>query len=490
MERLNMLKNLMSAKFEQSPDIRIMINIGALMDIPTGHYTFGKYGESILNGGLGQVTSVIGIGNNFKSTVLDYMMLSAASRLVETSQTDMQTYDSEISRHKSRMLALSKTFNQFKDKDIINDGTWGLTDKSIYSFNKWFDIVKDYCKEKVALKNKLIQDTPFLEKDGKTLMKVLPITFSSVDSLTESETDDVLKMKDDNELGESGANTLHMRSGGAKSRFLSELPIVTTPAYHFTLMTAHLGKDITIASGPMAPMPTKKLQYLKNGDSLKGVTNKFTFLMSNCWHSYNASPFINQSTKGPEYPLDSDDNVQGDTDFVKISIRNIRSKSGPSGYSLDLIASQTEGVLSELTEFNYLKDCDRYGISGTMQHYSLDLLPDVKLSRTSVRSKIKTEPKLTRVLNITSQMCQMEQFWKTIEENWLCTPKELYDGLIKKGYDWDILLNTRGWWTFDNDKHPVPFLSTKDLINMYHGNYHPYWLEEDKRTYKKGFHGN
>ena len=73
-------------------------------------------------------------------------------------------------------------------------------------------------------------------------------------------------------------------------------------------------------------------------------------------------------------------------------------------------------------------------------------------------------------------------------ENLLCTPKELYDDLIKLGYDWDILLNTRGWWTIDNEtKELPPFLSTKDLLLMRTNEYTPYWLESDKRTIKNKY---
>jgi len=57
---------------------KVLINIGSLMDIPTGSYVTGAKGESILNGGLGMITGVIGAGNNFKSTIMHYMMLTAA----------------------------------------------------------------------------------------------------------------------------------------------------------------------------------------------------------------------------------------------------------------------------------------------------------------------------------------------------------------------------------------------------------------------------
>jgi hypothetical protein len=48
--------------------VRVMINVGATMDIPTGWYVKGKYGENILLGGLATVDSITGKGNNFKST--------------------------------------------------------------------------------------------------------------------------------------------------------------------------------------------------------------------------------------------------------------------------------------------------------------------------------------------------------------------------------------------------------------------------------------
>jgi hypothetical protein len=139
--------------------------------------------------------------------------------------------------------------------------------------------------------------------------------------------------------------------------------------------------------------------------------------------------------------------------------------------------SQQEGVHGPLSEFHYCKVNDRFGIDGTLQHYSLDLMPDVKLSRTTVRGKLDSDPKLRRAMNITSEMLQMRQLWDDVPEDVMCTPKQLYEDIKKLGYDWDVLLNTRGWWTCDNDKHPIPYLSTMDLLQMRVGNYKPYWLK-------------
>lgn len=469
--------------FTPAPSIKILINIGALLDIPTGFYLTGKYGESILNGGLGALTGVVAIGNNFKSTIMHYMMLSAASKISYATDTSMSTYDTEINIHEHTLNKFAKKIDLFAERDVLADGTWTITDKTIYYANEWFELLKEFLNHKKKNHDKIMVETPFIDRDGK-LLRIITPTFGEVDSLSEFETADVAKIKDDNELGESGGNTIHMRQGLAKTRFLMDMPILSNANYHFMLITGQIGKQLQIATGPIPQAPTKKLNYLKNGDTIKGVTDKFTFLMSNCWHAYNATPLLNQSTKGPEYPRNPDDNTSGDTDLNIVSLRQLRSKSGPSGIVIDIIVSQSEGVLADLTEFHYIKNEDRFGISGTLQHYALDLMPDVKLSRTTIRSKLNENPKIRRALNITSELCQMKNLWRDVDKSLLCEPKELYQDLINLGYDWDVLLNTRGWWTINNDKQPIPFLSTMDLLKMRKNLYYPYWLAEDKKTVK------
>lgn len=464
----------LSPGFKPAPAVKVMINIGALFDIPTGKYLKGKYGESILNGGLAFLTGVVGIGNNFKSTVLHYMMLKAMARIARSSAA---TYDTEVNIHEFHLKKLAASIEELFDEDVIGIGRWVITDKTVYSGNKFYDQQKEFLQDKKKNAEKYGVEIPFLDRDGQSLMRIPLPTFTEVDSFTEFETDDVTKMQDDNELGESGGNTIHMRQGLAKLRFLMEAPGLNGGAYNYLLMTAHIGKESTMQqAGGGREVPIVKLKHLKNGDKIKGTTDKFTFITHNCWHAFNATPFINDGTKGPEYPRHSDDNLKLDTDLNTVQIRNLRGKSGPSGMALTLIVSQQEGVLPSLTEFHHIKENGRYGIEGSNINYALDLYPECKLSRTTVRGKIDNDPKLRRALNITSEMCQMSYLWHDMEEGLLCTPKQLYEDLKAKGYDWDVLLSTRGWWTYDNDKHPVPFLSTMDLLNMRKGVYHPYWM--------------
>lgn len=474
--------------FSLTPDFdpipfRPLINIGALLDIPTGNYVTGVHGESLLSGGLGMLTGVVGIGNNFKSGTLHYMMLSAMSRIAYAQRTNYTPYDTEINMNDdSRLLQFASAFPQFAGRDLTSTGELRITNKVMYRGNKWFEKFKEYVDGKVGSGKQWMKDTPFTEKDGKTLFKMLVPTFGAIDSLSDFDTEDVTKLQDENELGDSGANMMHMRQGAAKTRLLMELPVLCSRALHFLGITAQMGKDIPMATGPYAPPPKKQLQYLKNGDKLKQVSDKFFFLMSNCWHAYNMSPLVTKD-RTPAYPREGEgDNTTIGTDLNIVSLRQLRSKTGPTGITLEIIVSQQGGVLPSLTEFHYIKENERFGLEGNDRSYSLSLLPDVKLQRTTVRTKLAEDPLLQRAVNISAELLQMIQFWTHMDPAFLCTPKELYDDLKAKGYDWDVLLRTRGWWTLDNDKHEIKYLSTRDLLNMRAGTYHPYWMAPLKPT--------
>jgi hypothetical protein len=484
--------------FAKIPNVKYSYNINSLLDISTGVYLQGKYNESILNGGLGNISGVVGIGNNFKTAITTYMMLSAMSKFPGSTAS---TYDTEVNISEARMKELAENVKEFNGEDIIENGRWTITDKTAYFGNEWFEKLKEFMQSKTDNAKKITVESPFLDRDGKALLPMLIPTFTMLDSLTKFDTESSNSMQEDNELGDSGANTLYMKEGQAKKRMLSYLPKPVQQSNNYMLITAHVGKNI-----PMDPRaaPVKKLQFLKNNDTLKGVTDDFTFLTTNCWQCQNATPLFNDSTKGPEYPRHSSDNMKGDTDLFIVTLVQLRSKTGPSGLVLQLIVSQQEGVLPGLTEFHYIKNNDRYGLNGSLQNYSLDLLPDVKLSRTTVRGKLEENVALRRAMTITAEMCQMKYLWHDLPDGLLITPAELRQRLTDKGYDVDWLLaNCRSWWTYNNDKHPIPFLSTMDMLRaalkqedyekfdesakLKYAPYHPYWLEDDKRTIKKEF---
>ncbi len=464
-------------EFNTSSSVKYSFNVGCLLDIPTGHYLKGKYGESILNAGLGFLTGVVGVGNSFKSTILHFLALSALNRILYSTDSSLGTYDTEININEQRLRQLVDSFEFLKDKDIIDSGIWNITDKTVYYANEWYAQLKEFLLKKQKNASSSMVETPFLNRDKITLMKMLAPTFSEIDSFTEFETANTADIQTKNELGDAGGNMIHARSGLEKTRFLMELPTLAGRNSHYLLLTAHLGPEMNMQASPYSAPPPKKLNYLPSGIKIKGVADKFFFLMTNVWHAYKTVPLINSTTKEPEYPSKYDASKSDAQDLNLVSLRQLRSKNGPSGIVIEIIVSQREGVLPSLSEFHYLKTCERFGISGTLIHYHLDMLPDVALSRTTVREKIKESPELRRALNITAELCQMTYLWPKLDDDLICTPKELYEDLKAMGYDWDVLYNTRGWWTFNNDKQTIPFLSTMDMLRMRKGLYTPYWMK-------------
>jgi hypothetical protein len=163
-------------------------------------------------------------------------------------------------------------------------------------------------------------------------------------------------------------------------------------------------------------------------------------------------------------------------------VRQLRSKSGPSGMAFKLIVSQQEGVLDSLTEFHFIKSEKRWGLGGNVQNYWLEFCPDIALSRTAIRKKIDAHPELRRGLNLAAEMLQIAYLWHDVAPELECTPKELYDDLIAMGYDWKVLLNTRGWWAPEGIHDDIPFLSTMDFMRMRVGLYIPYWFTPEQKA--------
>ena len=123
-------------------------------------------------------------------------------------------------------------------------------------------------------------------------------------------------------------------------------------------------------------------------------------------------------------------------------------------------------------------------MEGSDRNYNLALYPEVSLSRTTVRQKLREDKKLQRALEITSQLCQLEEFHRHLKDE-LLSPAELRKAIEEKGYDWNWLFeNTRSWHTLNDEQHPGFPLSTYDLCRVARGQYHPYWLENDNKTVK------
>jgi len=459
--------------------IKPQFSLGGLLDIPTGNYLTGKNGESILSSGLSSINSIIGPQNSFKTALTMYVFLTVLSRY---KGSFMGVYDTEGSFTYERLKSILENFARLKHIDL-DDPTSAeiiqLVSSGDILGDKWFEEIKKSLDERKKVEDKLLKTTPFKDFGDKNL-KMMPPVMLVVDSLSQFKISSVEgKIVDKNAVGESGANTQFMKEGAAKAQLITQLPNMTTKNNMLFGMVAHTGNKIEMDQ--YAPKAAK-LAHSRKGATVKGATEKFEFINNNLFEIFDAKPLINSSSdRTAKYPFGESDRQEGTIDLMLVRMVNTRNKNGPSGFQFNLIVSQTRGFQPTLTEFHYLKEtADRFGISGNNVSYEMDIYPGVKLGRTTVAHKVLEDARLARAIEITAQMAQMQRHWN-LDEKYICSPKDLYDDLKSKGYDWDVLLNTRGWWCFEEDAPlELPYLSTMDLLKMRTGEYHPFWLPAQK----------
>lgn len=475
-----MIKNLFTTKpaHESIDPYKILYNIGCLMDLPTGSYVRGMKGENIINGGFGALIAMVGRPNVFKSTIMHYMTLSAASRIMSGGYAPyINTYDSEVNMHLGRLTALARRFKEFVNVDLFEEGIWKITDAVKHLGDEWYKLLKEWIRnDKIKNRKNYILKTPFIDKKGEAIPTIFP-TFSQIDSLTKFITADVEEIGNKNDLGTSGGNMIFARQGLGKARLLMELPAVCNAGAHYTICTAHVG-EINMMGMQPHQQPQKKLQHMRQGEKIKGAPDDFFFLTNSLWQAMSSTVYFNNGTKCPEYPKTREMKDVESVDLNKVTMKLLRNKSGPSGYTFDILVSQTEGVLNSLSEFHFIKENDRFGLEGNNTNYHLAILPDVNIQRTTIREQLDTNEKLCRAVKITADILQIKQLYPDLP---FVIPdmKDLH-AKLEKEYGWDVLFATRDYWTFNQYEHEVPFLSAMDILEMYYDKYKPYWFKKKK----------
>lgn len=455
------------------PAVAPLINVGACRDIPSGSFKMGRYGEYILNGGMGPFNGTTGPGNTFKTEIIEFDQRQLLRRFPKSIS---MPYDSESNKDPNRGNSLWKEDPNWDGTDLLDDDRWQVSSVVQHLGCEWFDKTKDWLTQhKIDPKNRkgLMVSTPMLNQNQDAFIQIPIPTGGTIDSMSAFRTRDVVKMQDDNQLGDAKANTIWMRQGAQKKRLIEELPALLMASGHYLGSTAHLGEKIKI---DMYAPDVVVLQHLKNG-VLKGVPRDYSYLTHTLYHVFS-SRVASTRDRTPQWPRDPvEDKMVDSTDLNEVTVRMLRNKFGPSGFTVKLLISQEEGLLDYLTEFVYLKE-RKEGFQGNDRRYQLILRPDVTLQRTTVRRQLFEDALLRRAMNISTELTQIREFYPDARNYWM-PHDELFAKITELGYNWDQLLQTRGWWTYDNDKHPIPFLSSRDLLEMAHKRYVPYWMKKE-----------
>lgn len=467
-----------------APRFRPAINVGCLFDHATGSYELGKHGDSILNGGVGSITGIAARPNSYKTHLMVYMM--SMVRLAMR-QAHNIVYDTDGTLYPyNRFETLGARFVYLRDIDWREDTYFAFTDISQYTGDAFFTLLRKTVEAKHKEDKKWLADTPFVDAQGNYLQAMYP-SLAGIDTLSRMSVAAVEETYEKNDIGTSGMNTEAMNNGRAKKQMFNQLPTMCARTGTYLFLTAHIKNEINME---MFPTDKRALTFLKKDTTLEGVSGGFYSLPNNLFMVTHNKTMIDSKKKTPVYPWDNAEAVEGDTDLAEITLINIRGKNGVSGMPLKIIVSQSLGVLDSLTEFHHCKDNNYFGIEGNLQNYAMALLPDVKLSRTTIRKKLEEHPKLKAAVKFTSGILQIYEHHRLKYSDLLCEPKTLYEDLIKIGYDWDVLLNTVHYWAFNDEetKSEAPRLTTMDLLRMRKGLYVPFWFTKEQRKALKPEH--
>lgn len=468
----------MFGNMKQAESVFPCINVGALIDQATGGFYFGENNEVICNGGLWRVVGIGGLGNSFKTAFLIYQQVTAMAR---SRRSFGATYETESALMIERIGETAKNLG-YPEEMVYDMNRYLFADKSVYPYgnNYWTDFKKSLVENKAA--NPEIVTTPFLNPRTKEVFRVPRPVIGAIDSFSKFgvEATDKIDEKDAKQsLGESGRNMEAMHDGRAKAQLMGELPGLTAQYNLYMLLTAHVGEEYQL--DPMKPV-RKQFQFMRQGIKFKGVGEQFKFLTNVLWFADGSEVLINQSTKEPEFPEAGVDYNKKDPDLTCVYYTTIRNKGNSSGQTLPIIFSQGQGLLPSLTEFYYAKK-NKFGFGGNDRNYYYEILPDVKLSRTTVRDKLKEDKTLQKAAHFTSEWCQMRFFHPDKWAAWGTSDlSALYLKIKELGFDWNILFNTRSYWVFkeDEEHEELPYLHAADILRMAKGMYVPKWYEAVK----------
>ena len=458
------------------PGFRVKLPTTSLWDIPTGKTFTGEHGESITNGGLGQINVIIGPGNAFKSTFTQSLEGLASGNMRQfildkkTGAIDIKEvirnmyHGTELTEELGRMSAIISKQSGY-DGDLAIDGYLKYIPQSKIPAEKMLTLIKSLRDENKNVKKADKYKTPFIDHYGKEVW-VPPPYIITEDSFTKLRTSAILDKYDGSVIGSGDQNALAMHEAKFKGEYINEINAAASVAGLYFVLTGHVTKEIKL--DPYATTITFN-QYL-NDIKASNMSKDMLYMASSVMYIRGISDEKHRDTKAVLYPRNSDENESSAaSDLKRLRGHFVRSKSSGNGLIYEYIVSQTDGLLSHLSQYDMMR---RYK-TGLHDNWKIDIYP-INVQRTTIRAAIERDAMLRRAIEISSDLIQY-RYIDVGNASLYPSPKELMDNLIAQGYNWEEILNTRSNWTFNNDKQVTPYLSTLDLVNMYHKNYVPYW---------------
>jgi hypothetical protein len=449
--------SLLKGSALKDSSFRPYLNTGTLYDTQTGAFVPGTHNGMVLNGGLSTTNGYVGRPQLFKSTELMSHMMRVMSYYPGV---ESFTLDTEGSLNKHRILG----FSPFPDNHLDLDDRLLLTTIAETATETFFEEIKKIAAVKTASPDRYMVESPILDpKTGAPVRMFIP-TFVCIDSWSKMISSFMQTSLDTKTLGSSDTNMIYMKDGNIKKMIMMQIPMLAVRAGIYFFLSAHIGDVFKLDQ--YAPT-IKDLQHMRGTDKLKEVGSDFDFLLSNCLEMRQATMLVAEDKKSSLYPIDGGTTIE----LNEVTAVLLRCKNNASGSQLPLVISQTHGILSDLSNYHYIRTNDYFGLLGSKIHHK-PAMTDTSVGRTTIREKL-TDKKTARAIELLAQLCYIQNNWVTSggDVNLNITPSVLAETLLTSdGPTTDDILQSRGWWTYDKTNHQ-PYMSLYDVIAISQGYY-------------------
>lgn len=431
------------------------INTGTLYDYATGKFKAGTDGKWVLDGGLSQCVGISGRGQTYKSGIAGSLMANA---MLTHPNAHSFVYETEGT------VGSSLRYDDFVPVDKPVSDRIHFTSSTEMNLSDYYDQLQEIISDKLKEKKEWIVESPFMNPATGKPYKVWTPTFVLIDSFSRARSGKSETQYEENSVDASALNQSFMLDGNIKTRIMSDLPTRAAKAGVYVIMTAHVGNKIDMNA--YAPTP-KQLQYMKNTDKMKNVGSNFEFLTTTLIQTLKASVLQN-SNKQCEYPA-----TRGSTpiEVNQVDTMMVRCKNNASGGLLPIVVSQYQGILNSVTNFNFLRNNKDFGldIQGNKQGFSPMIYPEHYTRKTTIRSDTDKDYKLNRALELTAQLCFIQNLWSTMRmPDYITTPPEKLAELLKNSQNCSVervLESTGVWSTAQQDRERMTLMDVLAFLS-------------------------
>lgn len=487
---LNFLKD-----YGADSNLQIGLNVSPIFDMLTTNMIKGKNGVWYQNGGLMPINALAGGNNTQKTgrTVADVasLLFRFQHAVILYGDTESTLDISRLAEAVDRLYGIPGYFAEhiedvrfhYMPNSAGIDGT-ELHNKVIEIYKTITALAESKDKAEQEAYRQLFLDTPFWsEKSQKYIQVMHPILFVC-DSISEVMFDNLMfKQFEEGEMDEGGKKRTRDMEIGNLRRILMTDTCILGPRVGLRSYWIAQSADVINMDGKPKEKDSTFLRHNK-----KLAAPKAMLKLPHIGIEIIKGQVLKQTDHSVTYPRGKEStissNAKSNPELVQYFTTVFRNKSGSSGGDIAFVAGQAEGILEHLSMYDMLKDNAYFGLVGSAVRHACALLPDVSITRPTVRDMIEgpeANPKLQRAIEICWQLWYMQTFWENFPAEWKLTPAEIYEKGKAQGLDWDdILENTVYFWHDNPEFIKEHTLTIFELMEIVVNGKKPYWLKDKK----------